>query len=294
MKHGLIFALVSGASFGFLSVLCKLGLHEGIGPVDLLTYRFWLATIIMFVYLAVSDCGLMKPSLKTIVRGLILGFVFYGCQSYLFFQSLTLIPASTATLIIYFYPMTVTVLSIIFFKMKLTPGVYASLVLLLAGCGLVFYDAFVTGVSMYGAGLALASMAGFSVYLITVQFFLQDEHPLRVTFYALCATALFYTILHNPLEIASLSVKGLSIVFTLALIPTVLAVSLMYRAIERIGSAYTSIFSTLEPIVTVLLAASVLDENVVGIQVLGMVLIIAGIVVPNVERLAVQRRGRQE
>ncbi|MCU0577417.1 MAG: DMT family transporter [Desulfobacterota bacterium] len=292
LKEGLIFALISGASFGFLSILCKLGLHEGIGPVDLLTYRFWLASIIMFVFLAIKDRSLLRPSVKTITRGLILGFVFYGFQSYLFFQALTYIPASTATLIIYFYPMTVTVLSIIFFKMRVTRGICASLILLAAGCALVFYDAFVKGLSMYGAGLALASMAGFSVYLVTVQFFLRDEHPLRVTLYALLATALFYSALHNPLGIFTLNTTGLFIVISLALIPTVLAVSLMYRAIEKIGSAYTSIFSTLEPIVTVLLAARILGEDVVALQILGMSLIITGIVVPNVERLMMQRQRK--
>jgi drug/metabolite transporter (DMT)-like permease len=176
--------------------------------------------------------------------------------------------------------------------MRVTRGICASLILLAAGCALVFYDAFVKGLSMYGACLALASMAGFSVYLVTVQFFLRDEHPLRVTLYALLATALFYSALHNPLGIFTLNTTGLFIVISLALIPTVLAVSLMYRAIEKIGSAYTSIFSTLEPIVTVLLAARILGEDVVALQILGMSLIITGIVVPNVERLMMQRQRK--
>jgi len=293
LRKGLIFALISGACYGSLSILAKIGLREGMGATEMLTYRFWLATIIMCAYLAVKDRSLVRPTMRTLVRGLILGFGFYGLQSFLYFQSLTCIPASTATLIIYFYPVTVTVLSMIFFRLKATPGVVASLLLLVAGCVLVFYDAFVKGLSMYGIGLAVASMIGFSVYLITVQFFLKGENPLRVTLYALLATALFYSMLHNPLELFALSARHLSIVFVLALVPTVIAVSLLYRAIEQVGSAYTSIFSTLEPVVTVILAALVLGEDVVALQVLGMLLIIAGIVAPNVEHLVLQRPAGQ-
>lgn len=293
MKKGLIFALISGVFYGFLPIFCKLGLREGLDPSELLTYRFWIASIMMFAVLAAGDRRLLRPSIPTVTRGLILGFGFYGIQSFLYFQALTYIPASTATLIIYFYPVAVTLLSIVFFRMRVTPGVCASLVLLLAGCSLVFYDAFAKHLSMVGVGLALVSMIGFSVYLITVQFFLRGEHPLRITFYAFLATSLFFSLFHNPLGLFSLSPRAGAIVFMLALVPTVLAISLLYGAIGRIGSAYTSIFSTLEPVVTVLLAAWVLGENVVGIQVLGMGLIIGGIMVPNVEQLLVGKRVEQ-
>jgi drug/metabolite transporter (DMT)-like permease len=293
LKKGLIYALISGASYGFLSIFGKLGLHAGIGPSELLAYRFWIASLVMLVVLAITDRSLIRPTLRTVTKGLILGFGFYGLQSFMFFQALTYIPASTATLIIYFYPLTVTILSMIFFKLKATRGVYVSLILISAGCALVFYDAFAKGLSMYGVGLAVASMLGFSVYLITAQFFLRGEHPLRITFYALLATALFFTLFNNPLKIFSLGASQLSIVLALALIPTVLAVSLLYKAIEQIGSAYTSIFSTLEPIVTVILAAFVLGEDVVAIQVSGMFLIIAGIVVPNIEYLIALRNEKK-
>jgi drug/metabolite transporter (DMT)-like permease len=293
LKKGLIYALISGASYGFLSILGKLGLQAGVGPAELLGYRFSIASLVMLIILAMTDRELLRPTVPTLSKGLILGFGFYGLQSFLFFQALTYIPASTATLIIYFYPLTVTILSMIFFKMRATPGVYASLALILAGCVLVFYDAFVKGLSMYGVGLAVASMIGFSAYLIAAQFFLRDEHPLRITFYALLSTALFFSLFHNPFKVFTLDARQLTLILALALIPTVLAVSLLYKAIERIGSSYTSIFSTLEPIVTVVLAAFVLGENVAAVQVLGMFLIIAGIVTPNVEYLVNLRLERQ-
>lgn len=292
MKKGLVYALISGAAYGCLSVLGKMGLQAGIVPSELLGYRFGIAALVLFAILALTDFNLVRPARSTLIKGLILGFCFYGLQSIMFFHALMYIPASTATLIIYFYPLTVTILSMIFFKMKGTPGVYASLFLILSGCALVFYDAFVKGLSMYGVGLAVASMIGFSIYLITAQYFLRGEHPLTITFYALLATAMFFMLFNNPLKIFTLNIHQFVIILALALVPTVVAVSLLYKAIEKIGSAYTSIFSTLEPIVTVILAAFILGEEIAFVQVLGMLLIVAGIVVPNAEYLAIMKRER--
>jgi drug/metabolite transporter (DMT)-like permease len=292
LRKGLIFALISGTCYGFLSILGKLALGAGMEPIDLLSYRFCLASLIMLIYLAIRDRSLIRPTTRTLAKGAALGLGFYGVQSLLFFKALTYIPASTATLIIYFYPVAVTVMSMVFYKLRASPGIIISLVLLIAGCSLIFYDAFVKGISLYGITLAMISMIGFSVYLVTVQFFLRGEPPLRVTFYALVFTALFFSLLHSPLGLLTLSIQKISIICALALVPTVIAVSLLYRAIEQIGSAYTSIFSTLEPIVTVILAAAVLGEEIVAIQVIGMLLIIAGIIVPNMENLFFPRDAK--
>lgn len=218
--------------------------------------------------------------------------MFYALQSLLFFKALEYIPASTATLILYFYPVSVTLLSVFIFKLPASSAILLSLALILSGCALVFYDAFVKDLNITGIMLALGAMLGLSFYLITVQFFLRGEQPLSVTFYAILFTSLFYMFLSNPLKIFKMNGAQFAITAGLALIPTVIAVSMLYRAIEQIGSAYTSIFSTLEPVVTVGLAYLLLDENVVLIQVLGMMFIIIGFIVPNVKYLLLERRSK--
>ncbi|MGC9325545.1 MAG: DMT family transporter [Desulfomonilia bacterium] len=280
-----MFALISGASYGFLSILGKLGYRVGIEVMPLLSYRFFLASVIMGFYLLVKDYRLLVPSFRVLAKAATLGMLFYAIQSTLFFHALHHIPAATATLILYVYPITVTLLAMFIFKLKATGGIGASLLLLMCGCSLVFYDAFAKGQSILGIALATGAMVCLSAYLITIQFFLKGERPLSVTFYAIVFTSIFYSFFQNPLEVFTLNHDQVAVVLGLALIPTVIAVSLLYRAIELIGSAYTSIFSTLEPVVTVILAHQVLGERVVLIQVVGMILIILGIIVPNLHYL---------
>jgi len=71
----------------------------------------------------------------------------------------------------------------------------------------------------------------------------------------------------------------------LGLVPTALAISLLYLAIERIGSAWVSIFSTFEPVATLAAAHLLLGEEVALLQLGGAALIIAGIVLPNARLL---------
>jgi drug/metabolite transporter (DMT)-like permease len=65
----------------------------------------------------------------------------------------------------------------------------------------------------------------------------------------------------------------------------VFAVTFLYLAIEKVGSAYASIFSSIEPVATLAAAALLLEENVVLLQVGGAALIVAGIVLPNLQLL---------
>ncbi len=64
----------------------------------------------------------------------------------------------------------------------------------------------------------------------------------------------------------------------LALVATVVAVVAFFAGLERIGPTETSSLSTVEPAVTVVLAAAVLGETVSALQVAGGALILAAVV----------------
>jgi len=113
-------------------------------------------------------------------------------------SSLKFIPAATTSLILYFYPVAVTLLSALIFKTRLDRVVFFSLLLLVAGCGLVFYDAFLRSISQTGLALATISMLIFSVYLIFLEVLLRGENPRTISFYCVLAAAVVYTIMSPP------------------------------------------------------------------------------------------------
>ncbi|MDP3426687.1 MAG: DMT family transporter, partial [Humidesulfovibrio sp.] len=182
----------------------------------------------------------------------------------------------------------VTLLSALLFKTRLDRLVALSLALLVAGCGLVFFDAFLRSISQTGLALAVASMLIFSLYLICLEYLLKGENPRTISLYVVIATALVYTVVAPPTGFMGLDASGKALSVLLGLVPTALAVTLLYRAVELVGSAKASICSTIEPITTVLASALVLSEAIVPIQVAGMALILLGISLPNLRLLRLE------
>lgn len=286
---GILYAILSAVCFGMLAVMGKLAFARGFSATEILQYRFGFGAAILFCYFAVADRNVLRARPRTILKAVFLGVVLYPVQSLSFMSSLKYIPAATTSLILYFYPVAVTLLSALFFKTRLDRLVAVSLSLLVCGCGLVFYDAFLRSSSQTGLLLATAAMLIFSVYLICLETLLKGENPRTITFYVVLSATVVYSCLAPPLRFAEMDLASKGLTLALGLVPTALAVTLLYRSVELIGSAKASICSTLEPITTVLASALLLGEEVVAIQVVGMALILAGIILPNAKELRLRR-----
>ncbi|WP_147821076.1 DMT family transporter [Salidesulfovibrio onnuriiensis] len=290
MIQGLIYSFISAIAFGMLVIFVKLGYQAGLDAPEMMQYRFTFGVLILFFWLLFTDRAQLKARPKTLLRCAAIGIFIYPLQAILFAGAAKYIPASTTALILYFYPVAVTLLSALFFKMKIGPTMILSLLLVVGGCALVFFDAFLQQMNMTGISMAFGAMAVFSTYLMLVQVLLKDERPLRATFYVLLFSSLTYNVHGGLTPYANITVDGLLIGLGLGLVASVIAVAFLYLAIEKVGSAYASIFSSIEPVATLAAAAWLLGENVVMLQVGGAALIIAGIVLPNLRLLTIQRR----
>jgi drug/metabolite transporter (DMT)-like permease len=290
--RGMAYAVISAVCFGMLAVLGKLAFARGFAAAEILQYRFGIGTLLLLGWFALTDRQVLRVRPKTLLKAAFLGVGLYPVQSLCFMSSLKYIPAATTSLILYFYPVAVSVLSALIFKTRLDRVVALSLALLVAGCGLVFYDAFLRSIDTTGLFLATVSMLIFSLYLIVLEAMLKGENPRSISFYCVLSAALVYTIMHPPLRFMDMDSASRLLTLALGIVPTALAVTLLYRSVELIGSAKASICSTLEPITTVLASALLLGESVVPIQVGGMFLILAGIIIPNARALRLRPAPR--
>ena len=282
MIQGLIYAVISAAAFGSMAILVKLGYMAGLGGAVMMQFRFTYAVLFLFAFLAVRRPRLLRISLRDLGKCAFLGLVVYWTQTTCFVSALETIPASTAALVLYGHPMAVTLLASLFLKMRVNRVVVFSLFMVMTGCCLVFFDAFLREVDAVGLAYAVGAMATFSVYLILVQVALKGIRPLTATFYVMLFAAVSFTCSGDITAWWQINTQQVAIGLALGLIPGVLAVTCLYTAIEKIGSAYACIFSSVEPVITLLAAMAFLGETVVLLQVGGAALIITGIIVPNI------------
>jgi len=285
MISGIFYALLSATFFGFLGIFGKYGTILKISATELLTYRFIIGSLFFILFFLLKDRKLFRIDLKNFIRACVAGGIFYLLMSYFFFKALEYIPASTTSLILYIYPLMVSILSILFFGIKISRSLFISLILIASGCILIFYDAFNRSLDLRGVLFAFLAMLVFSFYLIYVQKTISNVKPITFSFYVILTAGLSFTLFNNPIGILNLNNKQIVLVVLIGIIPTFLAVMLQFIAIEKIGSVYTSIFSTIEPIVTVSASYFFLDDNIVIQQVMGMFMIILGIVLPNLKIL---------
>ncbi|GAB7022635.1 DMT family transporter [Salidesulfovibrio brasiliensis] len=290
MLAGLIYSIISAIAFGMLVIFAKMGYAVGMTAVEMLQCRFTFGAALLFLWLFATNRRALVADAKMLVRCALIGLLIYPIQSYCFLTAAKYIPAATDALILYFYPVTVTILSAIFFKMKIDRTVILSLLLVFTGCALVFYDAFLQKMDPFGLMLAFGAMATFSTYLMVVQVLLRDTEPLKATLYVLLFAGLAYNIAGDMDFYLNMTRQTLAIGLSLGLICSVIAVGFLYLAVEKVGSAYASIFSSVEPVATLMAAHWLLDEHVVPLQVGGAVLVVVGIVLPNLKMLRLERK----
>ncbi len=285
MLLGMFETVLSAVCFGMLAVIAKLGYASGLSGPVMMQQRFSFGAIILLLALAVGKPSLLRPSRSLLAKTAFMGGIFYVAQSSLFVKALATLPAATASLIFYFYPVPLTLASALALKQKIDRCAYLALALVILGCGLVFHDAFVHDIPLEGLKYILAAMIVFSCYLLLMQRLLKNENPQRVSFWVVFFAAVSFNAINGPSALFELNARQLGLGLLLGLVPTALAVSFLYRAIERIGAAWVSIFSTFETVATVLAAHVFLGDPLLAVQFIGAGLIITGIALPNIRML---------
>ncbi len=281
MALGILFSLLSAASFSTSAIFAKLGYAQGLSVSQFLQLRFTLAGPLMLVFLLIKDRSLPSLSRSLVLKGLLLGGILYGIQSSCYYNALVYIPASSTSLILYLYPVSVAVLARVFLGQALGRPAVAALATVALGCSLVFFDAFQRSLEPLGLALAFGASATYSIYFVILQVAVRREQALTLTFYVILFAALTFNILGEPSYLLRIDRVGLTYGGGLALFSTVLGLAFLYLAVERLDSAHAAVIFTFEPISVVILSRIVLNERIAVWQIGGMILIVSGIVIRN-------------
>lgn len=275
---GVALIAVSAACFGGMAVLARFAYGSGADVFGLLTVRFVLAAIALGVVMKLR--GVPLPSPLRILALAAMGGIGYAGQSYTFFTALNHAQASLVALLLYLYPVFVTLLAAVFLKEPLTRVTLAALVLCSLGAGLTVGGG--EG-SALGIGLGIASALIYSVYIVIGTRVTRGVDSLASTTVICAAAAVVYASMswirtQNGLPVAfPAGWDGWAAALGIALISTVVAILAFFAGLKRLGAARASMLSTLEPVVTVALAALLLGERIAPSQAVGGVLILAGV-----------------
>jgi drug/metabolite transporter (DMT)-like permease len=275
---GALMCAGSAAAFGAMGIFGKLAYDAGVGVLTLLVVRFVLAATILGAANSLRRPRVRLPGRRTLITALALGAIGYAAQAGLFFQALTRIDASLTALILYLYPSFVTLAAVALGRDRLDRVRVASLALAFVGLALVLFVADPARLDALGVGLALGSAMAYTAYILISDTVRAD--PLQLSALVCAGAAASFALTAAISGDASLDFdpEGWLWLAAIALVSTVLAIVLFFGGLQRLGPSRASIISTVEPLVTVVLASLVFGESLAAVQLVGGALVLASVI----------------
>jgi drug/metabolite transporter (DMT)-like permease len=295
---GSFFCLASAAAFGAMAVLGKLAYVEGATVGTLLATRFVLAAAVLRLFLACTGRvrALRTLSRRDVAIALALGAVCYSAQASAAFAALERLDASLLWLLIYTYPVMVTVAAIALRREPASRRTAAALALASTGLVLVLAGAASGALDPLGTALGLAAAVVCSAYILISTGVAARVEPLVLTTLLCTGAGLTLTLAGlagGDLAPGSVSVAGFACLGGLAVVSTVGALALFFAGLRRVGPTAASILSTLEPVVTVVLAFLAFGESLGPAQLAGGALVLAAVLAVRAPVRAASNRPRR-
>jgi predicted cytidylate kinase len=290
--YGIIFTVVSSAAFGVMPIFVKMAYSGGTNVLTVVFLRFFLASVIILPYILFTKKKL-RISREGIIHIICLAIIGYSASAYTLFISYNYITVGLATTLHFIYPVTVTVFAVILYKEKLYFGKILALGLSLLGIYMLVGN---SGGALNFKGIAFAISSGFfyAYYIIGVSHSKVNKIDIFVlTFYlALIASLVLFTtgMISGGLDF-NMKLSGFLACGGIALVSTVLALTMFLMGIKIIGPSSAAILSTLEPIVSIVLGVLILKEQLSFSIVIGCVLILFSVLILTVGQKEKDSKG---
>lgn len=276
-------AVVSAACFGSLAVFTTLAYGRGAQPLQLLTWRFGLAALLLGGYLALRRPDALRVNAGDIGRFAVLSFAGYGAASICFFFALTFAPAAVVGILLYTYPAIVTVAEWMFLGATPSASRLTAVFVAFAGCALVA-DPFgsQSTVAWPGVVLGLGAAVAYASFSILSHRWLPGRRRSGLMAYMFFFTTILAAaaalVTGTSLSVATWSSEVWLLLAAIVAFPTFIAIVLYLAALRTLGPSQAAVLSTFEPLFTIALAAALLGERLTPVQWVGAALVLVGVV----------------
>lgn len=289
----IILVLIGGASYGLISPFVKMAYEAGFTPADVTSSQYFAAMSVLVLIALFQLRHLRNLKGRDLLLFIFLGLLSTG-TSVFYYLALSYLPASLAIVLLFQFTWVVMVIDFIVARNKPTPMKWLAL-------GLIFFGTLFAvdllhsewgDLSLLGLSLGLLSSLTYASFLYFTSYVRAGTSPfLNSAIMSIVSTLLAFLVfppkflwngtLGDGLWVWALVIGGLGQV-----IPPVL----FNLGIPKIGGALAAVLGAIELPVAVISAYLLLHEQVVGIQWMGIVLILVGIVVTE---LRLQRKRTQ-
>jgi drug/metabolite transporter (DMT)-like permease len=257
---------------------------EVLPPVGMSAMRFGLAALVLLAILRWRE-GTIRMPIRDLAGMAVVGMLGFGLYQVFWTTGLQSVTAGDSALLIAATPVMTALLAVVAGSDTLTPRKLAGAVISFTGVAIVVAggQGVNLGASLVGDVLTLGAALCWALYTSFGAPILRRHSPLRTTAWAMAAGALFLV----PLGGAQLTAVDWSLVTPpiwaavvySALLPAAIANVIVFQGVKLLGPTRITAFQFLVPAFAVLMGAAFLGEPVLLAQLVGGMVIVAGILV---------------
>lgn len=283
-NSGVFLILEAGVLWGSMGLFVRSLNGLGFDSMQITAGRLVLAALCFWiVLLRFRPAEERRIRLKDLPLFLGLGLASILFFTVCYFTAISLMPLSTAAILLYTAPIWVTLLSALLFREKLDARKLLALTMAFGGCALVS-GLGGGGLTLRGLLIGLGAGVGYGLYSILGSVALRRYSPYTVTAWTFSIAAVGALIICHPLEMlrtlsAAPSPGDTALLFVLTALVTAVAPFLCYTlGLRSVEPGRAAILATVEPMVASLLGIFVFHEKLTVTAALGILLILAAIV----------------
>lgn len=296
--QGYIFVAIAGSLWGIGGFFVTKMSENGASSLMTAFAGHLLAFIpLLFYLLAKKGLKGLKISRKGLIYSILLGVLTKGIFKLSLDTSMILVGVATSTILMYLAPVWTALMAMIFFKEKLRGYQIFALLLNLAGCILMVTGGNFTQLNISGLGLSLGLVAGFLYALSTIlgKVGTSGDDSVTMACYMLFFSTITTAIFARPWEHLELfsNRSFMSWAIPGGVFSGSLANLLFLKGLSMgIDASKTTIVTSIEVVVATVAGVFLLNEQINLVGYIGIIIMLASIVIMNIEMPKVKKSGQ--
>ena len=278
--------ILAGCFWGSMGIFVRKLNTYGFSAIQIVSIRITLTALAFCLLLLIRDRAGFRISLRDLPLFIGLGFGSILFFTVCYFSAITILPLSTAAILLYTSPIWIMLMSVLFFREKLNRRKVLAMALAFAGCVLV---SGISGEGITPAGLllGLGSGIGYGLYSILGTVALRRYSPYAVTTWTFLFAAAGSWLICGPADMLSKFAGAADLPFLLlfccltALITAVIPFLSYTLGLRTVEASRAGILATVEPMVATLIGILVFSEPLTLLSGLGILLILSAVILLN-------------
>jgi drug/metabolite transporter (DMT)-like permease len=296
---GYLMVAVAATLFAVNGTVSKVVLGSGLSALELTQIRSTGAAVGLLAFLVLFARARLRVDRRELLFLVVFGVTGVAFVQWLYFVAIERLPVGIALLIQFLGPLWVALFARFVYHESIRSRIWVALVLSIGGLAVIVEVWSGLSFSTVGITAALAASFALATYILMAERERRHRDPASLSFYGFLFAAIFWAIVQPlwdfPWDVFDdrVSLQGNLEEYTapvwllvgfIVVIGTMITFSLLTGSLRHISATRASIVATLEPVIATVIAWVWLGESFGAAQLVGGVIVLAGIVLAQTAR----------